>query len=409
MTHPQTFLRRAARSEAGFTIIEMLIATVIMLVVTGAVFTVMNPNQGIYQTQPEMSDMQQRMRVGADSLQRDLVMAGAGTYLGQSAGALTNFFAPVMPYRSGEAYSDPDHGVYYRPDAISVLYVPPSPAQTTVRDGMPMSSSELKVEAQLNCDPGKKNGLCGFEEGMRVIIFDPSGAWDAMTITNVQDAALHLQHNRDKLTNPYGTDAAITQVAMHTYYLESDDTTQTYRLRHYDGYQTDMPVVDNVVKLEFEYFGEPQPPRLLPNVSLSDASFPGPWTTYGPKPPDLATNRPTDNWGAGENCTFTVVDGQHVSRLALLGAVDGQVPLPAAMLHDGPWCPDASKVERYDADLLRIRRIRVNLRVQVASATLRGPAGALFAKGGTSRGGYKLVPDQEVRFDITPRNMNLGR
>jgi hypothetical protein len=51
----------------------------------------------------------------------------------------------------------------------------------------------------------------------------------------------------------------------------------------------------------------------------------------------------------------------------------------------------------------------VNLRVQVGKPTLRGPASVLFAKGGTSTGGYKLVPDQEIRFDVAPRNMNLGR
>ena len=55
----------ASRSTHGFTIMEMLIATGIMMTVTGAVFTLMNPTQGTYKAQPEVSDMQQRMRVGA--------------------------------------------------------------------------------------------------------------------------------------------------------------------------------------------------------------------------------------------------------------------------------------------------------------------------------------------------------
>ena len=38
--------RRA--SKAGFTIIEMMIATMIMMTVTGAVFALMNPTQGTY-------------------------------------------------------------------------------------------------------------------------------------------------------------------------------------------------------------------------------------------------------------------------------------------------------------------------------------------------------------------------
>jgi hypothetical protein len=58
---------------------------------------------------------------------------------------------------------------------------------------------------------------------------------------------------------------------------------------------------------------------------------------------------------------------------------------------------------------LRLRKVGVRLRVQVASAMLRGPAGTLFTRAGTSPGGASFVPDQEVRFDVTPRNMNFGR
>jgi hypothetical protein len=78
-------------------------------------------------------------------------------------------------------------------------------------------------------------------------------------------------------------------------------------------------------------------------------------------------------------------------------------------LSDGPWCPDATNANRWDADLLRIRRVAVTLRVEAAAAMLRGPAGPLFVNGGTARGGLAWVPDQEVRFEVAPRNLNLGR
>jgi hypothetical protein len=51
----------------------------------------------------------------------------------------------------------------------------------------------------------------------------------------------------------------------------------------------------------------------------------------------------------------------------------------------------------------------VTLRVQAAHSALRGPAGTLFTRGGTSRGGPGFVPDQEIRFEVSPRNLNLGR
>src|SRR5262245_8531715 len=87
------------RADAGFTIMELLVSSLIMMVVTGAVFSLMNPAQGAFQVQPEVSDLQQRVRIGVDTLQKDLVMAGAGTYNGKMAGALTFYIAPIMPYR----------------------------------------------------------------------------------------------------------------------------------------------------------------------------------------------------------------------------------------------------------------------------------------------------------------------
>ena len=44
-----------------------------------------------------------------------------------------------------------------------------------------------------------------------------------------------------------------------------------------------------------------------------------------------------------------------------------------------------------------------------ANDLLRGPAGVLFRHGGRSSSGERFIPDQEVRFDVSPRNMNLGR
>lgn len=401
------FGRTSARCgcERGFTLTEMMVSTGIMIAVTGAVFHMMNPAQGTFQAQPEVADMQQRLRVAVDTLTKDLIMAGAGTYAGASAGSLYNYFAPIMPYRLGTKNSDITAEVYYRPDTISIMYVPPTPAQTTIANEMPASSVELKVNAQANCP--KNDDLCGFEEGMRLIIFDGSGNWDPMTITNVQESALHLQHQGQKFEVTYPVGSFVTQAATHTYYLKADVNAKTYQLMHYDGYQTDLPVVDNVVSLQFEYFGEPAPPMLLPNKALSDSK--GPWTTYGPKPPALGTNITTDAWGAGENCIFSVVGGVHVPRLATLATGVGQVKLDPATFIDGPFCPDDDRAQRFDADLLRIRRVRVKLRVQAAVASLRGPAGVLFKYGGSAQGGERFVPDQEISFDVTPRNMNLGR
>ena len=396
------------RRAGGFTIIEMLVATIVMMAVTGAVFTLLNPAQGINQTQPEVSDLQQRMRVGVDTLTKDLIMAGAGSYMGSSAGALYNYFAPIMPYRNGDLTPDPPN-LFYRSDTLSLMYVPPTPAQTGVVQNLGGDNSqELVVKPQYNCGLDKHDQLCGFQDGMRVLIYDVDGSWDSTTITTVQDEALHLQHS-GKLSGAYDSGSAVlTEVATHTYYLKTDINTNTFQLMHYDGYKTDLPVVDNVVKLNFSYFGDPQPPMLIPGKSLCEVGVKGPFTTYGPKPPCIGL-APKGTYPTGENCAFAVAGGVQVPRLATLAATTGEVELTEAMLTDGPWCPDATFDNRFDADLFRIRRVVVTLRVQAAIAALRGPAGLLFMRGGTSTSSQRYVPDQEIKFSVTPRNMTLGR
>jgi len=383
--------------EGGFSLMELLVSVTIMLAVTAGIFSVVNPAHGAFQSQPELSDMQQRMRVGADTLFKELVMAGAGAYMGSQSGSLLNYFAPILPFRMGTISADPPGT--FKTDTLTLMYVPTTVAQTTIRQDMPAQSAELKVNAEAGC-PYKgpdKDPLCGFEQGMSVLIYDETGAYDTFTITDVQSDAMHLQHNLNDLSKVYSATppTKITQIESMTYYLNA----ATNQLMRYDNYQTDIPVVDNVVGLSFEYYGESQAPVML--KPLVDQTV-----SYGPKPPALGA-QPNAAWPPGENCTFQVVGGQQVSRLANLGT--GLVKLDATTLTDGPWCPDAANPNRWDADLIRVRKVAVTIRVQAAISALRGTAGNLFTKGGTATAANQTLPDQEIRFEVAPRNLNLGR
>jgi hypothetical protein len=100
---------------------------------------------------------------------------------------------------------------------------------------------------------------------------------------------------------------------------------------------------------------------------------------------------------------------EHVVDLTFEYYDETLAPLTAAVLTDGPWRPDEADPNRWDVDLLRIRAIAVTLRVETALPSLRGPAGLLFRNGGTSRGGGRWLPDQEIRLQIAPRNLSLVR
>jgi len=197
------------------------------------------------------------------------------------------------------------------------------------------------------------------------------------------------------------TITAINQSATVTYWLKTDDRAGAYQLMSSTGASSlDVPVVDHVVALRFEYFGDPHPPTMV--STLADPV--GPWTTYGPRPADVAV----PPYAARENCVFQDNGIEQPSpRLPTLVADAGHlVALGPSQLSDGPWCPDGASADRWDADLLRVRTVAVTVRVQAASAALRGPAGILFVHQGRARASQRWAPDLEVRLRVSPRNLN---
>jgi hypothetical protein len=395
----------------------------LLLTITGVAIALVEPGRASFATQLESADMQQRLRVAAGALYRDLVMAGAGSYQSANRGSLPHYFAAILPYRQGTNHDDP--AGTFKTDTITVMQVPTTVAQTTVAafstfsiggtNGPHVVSADIGVNMDAGCPSG--DAACGFKKGMTVLLFDRSGDYDTFTIANVQSNVLRVERTGGSLmyADYQPNTTTLAQLASVIYYVKSDTSTGTYQLVSRDGGTgADVPVVDHLVALKFAYYGDPRPPMLI--KPFSDPA--GPWTTYGPPPPAPGQQIPTGGYPPGENCTFFIdpVSGLQMPRLADIssGASGGSggetaalVQLTGAQLTDGPWCPDGPSPNRWDADLLRVRRIGVSLRVESAIAALRGPASVLFTHGGTSKSGSKWLPDQQVTFQVSPRN--LGR
>lgn len=382
----------------GFTLIELLVAMAITLVVTAATLAILGPAHDAFQVQPETADVQQRARVGIDALQRDLLMAGAGMYAAGVVGPLHQMLAPVMPYRAFGSASDAARGLFFRSDAISLLFVPSTASQTTLSAPMLPGALDINVESGAACPAATLAQVCGLAAGDQLLVFEREGAWEVFTVERVgAEASLTLRGSPP--LHGFSMAANVTEVRAVTYALRADPTSGVFQLVRADGFEPAQPLLDHVVKLEFQYYGDPQPPRILDDAEVPLRA------SYGPAPPPI--EQPLAGWAAGENCTFAGVDGSYQSRLAALAASAALVEMPPALLTDGPWCPDASARNRFDADLLRVRRVRFSLRVQTALESLRGPAGALFTRGGLARAGGRFVPDLELQLDVAPRNMSL--
>ena len=98
-------------SVRGFSLIELLVSMAIMVVVSSSMFALVNSARTVFELDLERADMQQRARVSADALFRDLVMAGAGLQV-----------PAVAPYRRGSVNPDLPGSAFF--DRISVRYVP---------------------------------------------------------------------------------------------------------------------------------------------------------------------------------------------------------------------------------------------------------------------------------------------
>ena len=223
-------------------------------------------------------------------------------------------------------------------------------------------------------------------------------------MTNVDGGTLTLQHNlRDAaMAFPPG-ETTLAEVTARSYFLMDDRVSGAPQLSRYDGAGgSDVPVADHVVSLQFEYYGEAEPPSPVPGIDPAQPLR----VTYGPLPPEAGVQPTT--YPPGENCAFArTAGGAVIPRLVQLAVGPVLVQLTPVMLTDGPWCPDAASPNRYDADLLRVRQVVALIRVESAVAALRGPAGPLFTRGGTARGG-RFVPDRLARLVVSPRALNAG-
>ena len=189
---------------------------------------------------------------------------------------------------------------------------------------------------------------------------------EVFTVNGVAGALLHEAPN-PRFERVYAAgNSTLVPVVQRTYYFDRPNR----RLMLYDGHLSDMPLVDNVVNVEFSFF--------VDNAAASVA-----------RPPD-----------AGSSCVYNP-GSPPLPRLGTYATV-GLHQLTAGEMADGPVCGAGDTA--FDGDLLRVRLVRVSVRLDAAADDVRG-SGGLFARPGRSSSGYSHVPDFEITFDVAPRNM----
>jgi hypothetical protein len=328
-------------NHAGFTFVEAVIALGLAIGLALVLMQLAAHGQRVSRAQPAAADLQQRLRVTAEMIQRDLTMAGAGPLHGAGvlAGSLADYVPAIVPARTGVRAPDPE--LSWFGDRISLIYVPDGGWTSTLIADMAGPSADVPIAPVARGCPA--SGLCGFSEGSRAVILDatsPGAGHDLFTVTGTAGGLAHAAPNT-AFSHAYTAAASVVMpVVQRVYHFDRANQ----RLMLYDGYLSDMPLIENVVDVRFGYYGDR---------------------------------------GAG--------------------ALE---PFAPAALTDGPVA--GRSPNRFDEDLLRIRRVRVTLRLQAGADDFRG-AGDWFRRPGTSPNGNSYLRDYEMTFDVSPRGLVSAR
>lgn len=359
--------RSGIGSDSGFTLAEVLVASALVLVAAAAAGGMGAAVQELWRAEGARADLQQRARIAADVLGRALTAAGAGPGGGAARGPLLRVMPPVLPRRVGRRAGDPPAMV--RQDGFSVIAASPDGEPAVLALELPAGAGAAEIAPASACDLP----ACGFTSGAAALIVDDAGAYDVFTVTGVTGRILSLRHHGGGSATRYPAGSPVILADVATYYLDAAGRT----LRRYDGDDSDVPLIDEVVDLRVDYYGTPSPP-------------------WRPQPrPGLA------------NCLYADDGTYHAALMPWLPRAGGtEAVLEPGLLSDGPWC--GAGANQYDADVLRIRRVRVSVRLQAADAAVRGGDPVRFRTPGSAVRSAGLAPDVSMVVGVAPPNLRSG-
>ena len=212
---------RAARTRAGFTLVELLVATMITVVAFGLAVALLTPASAAFQALPEAIDNQQRIRIAAMAIADDIAAAGAGPMLGWGATAASTW-PGVLPCRwtGGPLGSTP--GGCARDDAITVMAVAAEAPEGIVLEASGTTAA-LRLGSLSACSLARP--ACRLDVGSRALIIDGTGAWDVFAVTDVSADGTQVGHAQDVLSRAALPGALVAGISVRSYSLKVDAAT----------------------------------------------------------------------------------------------------------------------------------------------------------------------------------------
>jgi len=238
---PRSRRRTGKHGASGFTLIEIMIALVILGIATTAIFTTFMSQHKSYIVQNAVAEMQQNLRGGMQFLEMDARNAGYGLPPSVALKLPSLLLGGgTISMISGLGISDGGAAGF---DNLYIIYL--SATATQIADSMPSVSAEIKV-----VDP------TGFQVGMIAIIFDAANA-DVFQVTEIQNSN-HIQHNptgifgmeNKNFSKAYGEGSTVALINYSGYYIDmTTDPAHPKLMRNVPG---DNVLVSEIVADDIE-------------------------------------------------------------------------------------------------------------------------------------------------------------
>ncbi|MBA2303433.1 MAG: hypothetical protein H0W08_12450 [Acidobacteria bacterium] len=242
--------------ESGYSVLELLIASAILMTVSGAVLGLLHDGLAGTPVLEEKTDLHQRARVVADALGDDLRAAAAGP----RSGPLSRYFAAVEPRRRAEPPGSASAS------AVTLRSVVPRGAHSRLVQPLAPAGPFAIIDSATGCP--LSTAACGFRAGAGAVIFDPGGFFDFVEIEATGPGVLSVSSAPGGRSSSYAAGAEIAEAVEVTYFLDA----ATRQLRRQEGGGT-FVLADNVTGMTFEYFADELVP--LPLSSFQDGPFTG--------------------------------------------------------------------------------------------------------------------------------------
>jgi hypothetical protein len=290
--------RRRGKPCRGFTTIELLIASSLLLIVTGAIAALATPMRDGVERSLGRADLTGASRFAIERLASELREAGSPATVAAPGTRLRDLLPSVV------ALADLDSGAPQSPGgAIQIASVPAAAPQGLLAATASAGTVFLELDLAARCTTV---GLaCGFRTGASAVLFD-SSHFAIVTIHSVADAGLVRVTSPIPSAFPVG--AVLTTLTITSYGLRPGADGSMRLVRRRQG--SDAPLLDDVVGFVAE--------------------------TVGP-------------------------------------------------------------------DAFNVTKLNLSVRLEAASAAMRGPAGYLFRRAGSTTRARQWVPDVELRATIALR------